>query len=198
MRSLLANKEKYNKSFADLVYAEFKRIRYGIATCKPGTSLDQAIIRKQIVDWQANEDNGALCDVQIQYQTWLPVTYDNVLYSKGGTGYVQTGTPAAPAPFGVSYNYGNSSQNIIEVNAGGCITRINLNPSIVINQNSSFQFTQATPSTMWVIQHNMGMNPNVTTEDLAGNDIQGIVEYVDTNSLKIYFNQPAAGIAYLS
>lgn len=198
MRSLLANKNKFYKSFADSVYAEFKRIRYGIASCKPATGLDQAMIRKEIVDWQANEDNGALSDVQIQYQTWLPVEYDNVMYSKGGTGYVQTGTPAAPAPFGVSYNYGNSSQNIIEVNAGGCITRINLNPSIVINQNSSFQFTQSTPSTMWVVQHNMGMNPNVTTEDLLGNDIQGIVEYVDTNSLKIYFNQPTSGIAYLS
>ena len=44
----------------------------------------------------------------------------------------------------------------------------------------------------------MGLNPNVRIEDLAGTDIQGSIEYIDNNRLKIYFNQPVAGRAYLS
>jgi hypothetical protein len=198
MRSLLANKVKYYKSFADTVYADYKKLRYGIATCKPTADMDLAMVRKDIVDWQSNEDDGALSDVQIQYQTWLPVEYDDVLYSRGGTGYIQTGTPTTPAPFGVSYNYGNGSQNIIEVNAGGCITRINLNPAITINQNTAFEFTQATPATTWDIIHNMGITPNVFTEDTSGNDIEGVIEVVNSNRIKIYFTQAVAGKAFLS
>ena len=198
MRSLLANKVKYYKSFADTIYADYKKLRYGIATCKPTADMDLAMVRKDIVDWQSNEDDGALSDVQIQYQTWLPVEYDDVLYSRGGTGYIQTGTPTTPAPFGVSYNYGNGSQNIIEVNAGGCITRINLNPAITINQNTAFEFTQATPATTWDIIHNMGITPNVFTEDTSGNDIEGVIEVVNSNRIKIYFTQAVAGKAFLS
>jgi hypothetical protein len=198
MRSLLANKVKYYKSFADAIYADYKKLRYGISTCKPTVDMDLAMVRKDIVDWQSNEDDGALSDVQIQYQTWLPVEYDDVLYSRGGTGYIQTGTPTTPAPFGVSYNYGNGSQNIIEVNAGGCITRINLNPAITINQNTSFEFTQPTPATTWDIIHNMGITPNVFTEDINGDDIEGVIEVVNNNRIKIYFTQAVAGKAYLS
>jgi hypothetical protein len=35
-------------------------------------------------------------------------------------------------------------------------------------------------------------------EDASGVDIQGVVEYTDLNNLKITFNQPVAGKAYLS
>jgi FKBP-type peptidyl-prolyl cis-trans isomerase 2 len=44
----------------------------------------------------------------------------------------------------------------------------------------------------------MGLKPNVTTEDLTGVDIQGVIEYVDNNNVRITFNQAVAGKAYLS
>ena len=44
----------------------------------------------------------------------------------------------------------------------------------------------------------MGFKPSVFTEDASGIDIQGVIEYVDTNILKITFNQPVAAKAYLS
>jgi FKBP-type peptidyl-prolyl cis-trans isomerase 2 len=44
----------------------------------------------------------------------------------------------------------------------------------------------------------MGITPNVFAEDLNGNDIQGIIEIVDSNNLRINFNTPVAGKAYLS
>jgi hypothetical protein len=49
-----------------------------------------------------------------------------------------------------------------------------------------------------MVEHRMGFKPSVFTEDAAGVDIQGVVEYVDLNNLKITFNQPVAGKAYLS
>jgi FKBP-type peptidyl-prolyl cis-trans isomerase 2 len=44
----------------------------------------------------------------------------------------------------------------------------------------------------------MGMTPNVHVEDLNGVDIQGVVDIVDSNNIRINFNQPVAGKAYLS
>lgn len=205
MRTLLPKKEKYYKEFADVCNKNYKQLRYGISACKPSVDVDLAFIRKEIVDWQAIEDENALCETNVNYTTWLPVSYRNdtsVQYDQSvdlwGPGYLRSNIPSGPTQVGVGYNYGNGSQNIIEVNTGGCVTRINLNPAITVNQNSSFQFTQRTPSTLWTIQHNMGLVPNVRIEDLNGNDIQGQIDIVDNNNIKIRFNQAVAGVAYLS
>lgn len=205
MRSLLPKKEKYYKEYADNVYKAYRQLRYGLASCPGITDPMLTDMRKQIVDWQSIEDEDALCQPNVNYTTWFPVNYRNdnqVQFDTSGDvwgpGYSRGINPNAPVSVGAGFTYGQGSHNIIEVNTGGCITRINLNPAVIINQNSSFQFTQQTPSTVWTIQHNMGINPNVSTEDLQGNDIQGIIEYVDVNNLKIYFNQPTSGVAYLS
>lgn len=198
MRTYLPNKVKYTKQFADIMYRQYRQMRYGIESCKPDQDNQLISMRKELVDWEANEDEGALSETKIQLKTWLGVKYDDVLYSKGGTGYFVSEDGRGPA-LGLNYmGTQQSGQNIIEINSGGCITRINLNPAITINQNSSFVFTQQTPVTTWDIVHGMGLNPNVRIEDLAGTDIQGSIEYLDNNRLKIYFNQPVAGRAYLS
>lgn len=198
MRTYLPNKVKYTKQFADIMYRQYRQMRYGIESCKPDQDNQLISMRKELVDWEANEDEGALSETKIQLKTWLGVKYDDVLYSKGGTGYFVSEDGKGPA-LGLNYmGTQQSGQNIIEINSGGCITRINLNPAITINQNSSFVFTQQTPVTTWDIVHGMGLNPNVRIEDLAGTDIQGSIEYIDNNRLKIYFNQPVAGRAYLS
>jgi hypothetical protein len=198
MRTYLPNKVKYTKQFADVMHRLYRQMRYGIDSCKPDQDAQLISMRKELVDWEANEDEGALSETKIQLKTWLGVKYDDVLYSKGGTGFFVSEDGRGPA-LGLDYmGVQQSGQNIIEINSGGCITRINLNPAITINQNSSFVFTQETPATMWDIVHGMGLNPNVRTEDLTGTDIQGVIDYVDNNRLKIYFNQPVAGKAYLS
>jgi hypothetical protein len=170
-------------------------MRYGISSCK-SSEKDLAIMRKQIVDWQLNEDAGALNETSIQFQTWLGVTYDDVIYSQGGTGYINTGS-TGPS-IGFNYMDNGVNQNIIQVSAGGCITRINLNPSITVNQNTSHVHNQTTPAIMWDITHSLGMIPNVRTEDSNGDDIEGIIEIVNQNQLKIYFTQAISGKAYLS
>ncbi len=170
-------------------------MRYGISSCK-SSEKDLAMMRKQIVDWQLNEDAGALNETSIQFQTWLGVTYDDVIYSQGGTGYINTGS-TGPS-LGLVYTEGGANQNIIQVSAGGCITRINLNPSITLNQNTSFVHTQTVPSIVWDITHGLNMMPNVRTEDSSGNDIEGVIENVNVDRVKIYFTQAISGKAYLS
>lgn len=205
MRTLLPKKEKYYNDFADVVNKTYRQMRYGIAACKPSVSEDLAFMRKHIVDWQDLEDEDALCNPNLNYTTWLPISYRNdssVQYDQSvdlwGAGYLRGNVPNSPEQIGVGFAYGANNQNIIEVNTGGCVTRINLNPAITINQNSSFVFTQQTPTTMWDVVHGMNLSPNVRTEDLTGGDIQGMIDYIDNNRLKIYFNQPVAGRAYLS
>jgi hypothetical protein len=205
MRTLLPKKVKYYKEFADVLNRTYRQMRYGIDSCRPDLNADLIDMRKQIVDWQAIEDEGALSQTNINYTTWLPVSYRNdtsvqydTSYDVWGPGYFKSSTADAPQQVGVGYTYGDGTQNIIEVNTGGCVTRINLNPAITINQNSSFVFTQQTPATMWDIIHGMNLAPNVRTEDLTGADIQGVIDIIDNNRIKIYFNQPVAGRAYLS
>lgn len=198
MRTYLPNRVKYNKQFADAMHRLYKQMRYGIGSCKPDYNNQLVSMRKELVEWEANEDDGALSETKIQFKTWLGVKYDDVLYSKGGTGFIISDDGKAPS-MGLNYmGQQQSGQNVIEINSGGCITRINLNPAITINQNSSFVYTQQTPTTMWDITHGMNMIPNVTTEDAQGNDIVGILDIVDNNRIKIYFNTPIAGKAYLS
>lgn len=201
MRTLLANKEKHYRNFADTVNQQYRQMRYGIGSYEKDKAFELASLRKELVDWQANEDAEALSQTNVNYQTWLAVSYDDMYHKNGGTGYINTNTPIGAQKVGLNYHYGNGgnlSQNIVEVNAGGCITRINLNPSITINQNSSFIFSQDTPSNIWDIQHNLGLVPNVFMEDESGVDIQGNVQVIDQFRIKIFFNQPVAGKAFLS
>lgn len=205
MRTLLPKKVKYYREFADVVNKTYRQMRYGISACKPSVSEDLAFIRKHIVDWQDLEDEDALCKANVNYTTWLPVNYRNdnsVQYDQSvdlwGAGYLRGNVPNSPQQLGVGFAYGANNQNIIEVNTGGCVTRINLNPAITFNNNSSFEFVQQTAATVWNISHNMGLKPNVKTEDLQGNDIVGVVDYIDNNTVRVTFNQAVAGKAYLS
>lgn len=198
MRTLLPHKAKHYKTFADVIHRQYKKLRYGIDSCKPAADEDLASMRKELVDWEANEDGGALETASINYRTWLAVSYDDVLYSKGGRGFIisEEGKSAGMA---LGYNgIVNAGPNIIEINSGGCLTRINLNPAININQNGSFVHNQQVASTVWEVNHGMNLIPNIFTEDISGNDIQGIIDIIDNNRLKIYFNTPVAGKAYLS
>lgn len=62
----------------------------------------------------------------------------------------------------------------------------------------SYHFQQATPSAVWTIVHNMGKYPSVMVVDSAGTVVEGAVEYLDANSLKVYFSAPFGGDAYLN
>lgn len=208
-RNLLFDKDKYYKNFANSVYDVFRKMKYGISSCKVKSSLYLDEIRKDIVDYQAHDDGGALTEVSIQHMGWLPVyypTYDkSVDYCPPWADMSKYQIRSCNRPsssLGMSYVDQTNSTNLIEVNAGGCITRINLNPSIVINNNnnSSFTFTQscADPQPVWYINHNLNIVPNVWAEDCNGDNISGVVDVVDNNTITLTFSSAVAGKAYLS
>lgn len=201
MKNFLEQKEKHYLDYANAVYKDFLQTRFGLKACRPSVDQDLAYMRKSLTDWQQNEDNGALTQTSVSYITWMGVNYDldEFEQSETGTGYLQSPVPIAPQNLGLNYNYGtNLNQNVVEINSGGCLTRINLNPSIQINHNSKFVFTQSTPSNLWTINHGLGFVPNVFTQSTSGTDIEGLVEPLDMNTLTITFSQPVAGTAYLS
>ena len=207
MRNLLKDKAKYYRLFADDVYASFRKVRYGIGSDLDNKDYDVSLIRKELVDWQSNADNDALTQTSINYYGWLPVTYnsndDSVVFSSNINDpyrYLKI-CSANPVNVGLNYNYGVSgNQNLIEVNTGGCVTRINLNPAITFNNQTVSQFTyhQQTAATTWTINHGLGFVPNVMTMDESGQEIMGVVNSATTTTLVIQFSEPVTGYAYLS
>lgn len=203
MKNYLLEKERYFLNYADAVYSDFLKTRYGLKSCKPSGNAAVASMRKSLVDWQQNEDNGALTQTSISYITWLGVNYDldEIEMTNTGAGYLQSPVPVGPTNLALSYNYGaGQSQNIIEVNTGGCVTRINLNPSIQINNSNTgtYVFVQELPAYTWTIDHNLGYLPNVFIQDSTGRDIDGIVDNISSTQLIISFTSAVAGTAYLS
>ena len=223
MKNLLPKKEKYLLDYANDVYRDYKQMRYGIATCAPDLDNGLTYMRKSLIDWQSNEDAGALTDVSYNYQlntTYFPLTYhpdDRAAFIGGpltnpelhGAGYTQSFQYYDPftcrqdmrqsSATSINYNTGNNQtgNNVIDINTGGCVTRINLSNTVNL-KTQSFEYIQDLPSTVWDVQHNLGFNPNVRTEDTGGIDIIGSIEHLSSNRLKITFNQPVAGTAYLS
>jgi hypothetical protein len=119
------------------------------------------------------------------------------------SGYYQCPNQVAPSGISLGYNYpGSNATNIIDVNAAGCVTRINLNPTVNINNTSNggaqFTYTQSTPSATWTITHGLGYIPNVYTVDTSGVNIIGNVDSSTVSTLVLSFSKPVSGYAYLS
>lgn len=60
------------------------------------------------------------------------------------------------------------------------------------------QFTQHVAAAEWTIVHNLNKYPSVTVVDSAGTIITGDVTYLSNDSLKINFQAPFSGTAYLN
>lgn len=209
MRNLLPEKEKYNKSFADIMYDEFRKLSYGIASCSKFITTPKYLIsiRNEIANYQTMNDGNALTDVSIRHMGWLPVYYftedgncDYVPPSANMNNYQIQKCNSGPTGIGMSYVGQTGSANIIEVNAGGCVTRINVNPTINFNNNSSYEFIQncADPQAVWYINHNLNIVPNLWAEDCNGDNISGTIDVISNNQITLTFSSPVAGKAHLS
>lgn len=64
--------------------------------------------------------------------------------------------------------------------------------------DKTFEFTQFTPSDVWVIRHGLYKHPSVTVTDSGGNEVVGEVEYIDMNVVKVAFASAFSGKAYLN
>lgn len=205
-KTLTQHAEKMYKQFADKVYADYLQKRFGLATCKPLKNSTLASIRQEMLDYQMNSDEGAFTFVSHNFSLKDPIYYPEEKRTCSTHDHISTpvcyvdrpvGTQPGCANSHIDVNDGNGNHNVIEINSGGCVTRINLNNTVNI-RTMNYTWIQDVPATMWDIQHNLGFNPNVRTEDPSEVDIEGVVEYLNPNRLRIHFNSAVAGTAYLS
>jgi hypothetical protein len=195
MRNLLLNIDDHLTDFSDAVYNQYMKDRFGVTMKSSSVEYSTACLRKDIINWLINEDWDALTQVSVNAMSWLPVSYYNIRTS--AVGGCSTSSEQCSISMAYPY-YSNTSQNIIEVNAGGCMTRINVNPLITISTSSKYEHTQSTAATVWTINHNLGFIPNVYTINGSGQEIEGKVTPVNTNTITITFSDPVSGVAYLS
>lgn len=80
-----------------------------------------------------------------------------------------------------------------------CIKDVILNNGVSTTiSGNGYIHTQVTPSTTWIINHNLGIEPNVTIFDTLGELSIGEIQHINTNILMLTFSQPLAGQAILS
>lgn len=64
--------------------------------------------------------------------------------------------------------------------------------------SASYVWDQAAPSASWLITHNLGVYPSVTVVDSTDRVVEGAVNYIDSNNIRVDFNAPFTGQAFLN
>ena len=62
----------------------------------------------------------------------------------------------------------------------------------------SYVHTQGTPSTEWVINHNLNFKPSVTVVNNAGEVLIGEVQFTGSQQITVRFTAATSGSVYLS
>ncbi len=63
---------------------------------------------------------------------------------------------------------------------------------------AAYRHVQSTASDTWTIHHNLGMRPNVTVMNTAGDEVEGDIAYPNANTVVLTFGAAFSGEAYLS
>lgn len=64
--------------------------------------------------------------------------------------------------------------------------------------DARYTYTKIAPADIWEVEHNLGKFPSVTVVDSAGSVVQGEIEYIDRNNVRVTFTGAFAGFAYLN
>jgi hypothetical protein len=62
----------------------------------------------------------------------------------------------------------------------------------------AYHHKQNASTDVWEIGHGLGFYPNVTVMDSGGSQIEGELEHLSKNTLRVTFSAPISGDAYLS
>jgi hypothetical protein len=92
---------------------------------------------------------------------------------------------------------------ITSVTITGDVTKtINLNQQdggvVSVSYNDTYVHTQGSPSSSWLVTHDMNKFPSVTVVDSSENIVEGEVVYNSLNSLTINFSGGFSGKAYIN
>lgn len=78
-------------------------------------------------------------------------------------------------------------QNLLYVWTGSAWLKVN---------QEHYTHDQMVSSNVWLVNHNLSKNPAVSIVDTGGNEVEGDVLYVNSNSLTLTFSAPFSGKAY--
>lgn len=95
-----------------------------------------------------------------------------------------------------SVNNGTISVPSISVNSKGVVTEASEQEIALVSQ--TYTHYQDTASNVWVINHNLGKFPSITTLDSAGSNVLGDILYNSNNTLTLTFSASFSGISYLN
>ncbi|HRY32123.1 MAG TPA: hypothetical protein P5531_04055 [Bacteroidales bacterium] len=90
----------------------------------------------------------------------------------------------------------NETTEVVQIT----VTPATESPTVNVEQTSDkyYRHTQALPAAVWTVTHNLGKRPSVTVTDTAGTQVEGQVDYVNSNTLTITFSAPFSGYAELN
>lgn len=85
-------------------------------------------------------------------------------------------------------------------NVGKSLDDINANFELLDRErkDKAGEYTQDTPSKVWVILHSLRKKPSVTVIDDTGAVVLCDIEYTDENTVILRFSEPTAGVVYLN
>lgn len=70
--------------------------------------------------------------------------------------------------------------------------------SLYRSSDKYFIHDQFSPSSVWVVEHDLEKKPSVTITDSSGNQVEGDIKYISEHKLTITFNFPFSGYTYLN
>lgn len=76
--------------------------------------------------------------------------------------------------------------------------QVALSVSDVSPELFAYHHQQGASSAVWTIEHGLGFYPNVTVMDSGGSTVEGELEHLTENELRVTFSAPISGDAYLS
>ena len=131
------------------------------------------------------------------------IVYDKdvtIYYGWDGNQFKPIGlTDAQYAELALAYNKSVTGVNVTSTNTARTVKLTYLdNTFISASFNYAYIHDQSSPSTTWVITHNLGKYPSVTIVDSANSEIIGEVNYSNTNSLTLTFSAAFSGKAYIN
>lgn len=87
---------------------------------------------------------------------------------------------------------------VLRYDVDGALVAGEVTANVPADADKNYRHVQGTPSAMWVVSHGLGKFPAVTVVDSAGTVAEGEVEYVDSNTVNLYFSAAFAGEAFFN
>jgi|APCry1669192806_1035432.scaffolds.fasta_scaffold00836_10 hypothetical protein len=92
----------------------------------------------------------------------------------------------------------NGPVTTVPYGAANGVATLDSTGKIPAAQDLAYVFTQTTPASVWVINHNLGKFASVNIVDSANDEVIGEVHYNSINQITITFSAAFSGMAYLN